>query len=210
VGGTNLATCLSTMVPPAVSDTTDGAWVHIGVNSFNNGISGYDTLANNIAVAKQIVDALSAAKKYVIVDSIDPVSQSGITGAKGRATEFPQYNAAMKAYCDAKPNVIWLDTYSVMIDPASAQLNPLPGLIQNYDGIHRTSNGAKVSGYSVVNTLVSRLNLTRYKTPGSNLLSPMGTTGGTNTPGSGTVSGSIPTDWNVQNVAGSANVTVSV
>ncbi|WP_457817513.1 hypothetical protein, partial [Staphylococcus aureus] len=27
---------------------------------------------------------------------------------------------------------------------------------------------------------------------------------------SGTVSGSIPTDWNVQNVAGSANVTVSV
>ncbi|WP_457818956.1 hypothetical protein, partial [Staphylococcus aureus] len=38
----------------------------------------------------------------------------------------------------------------------------------------------------------------------------MGTTGGTNTPGSGTVSGSIPTDWNVQNVAGSANVTVSV
>jgi len=210
VGGKTLVDCYNEQVPSAVTDATDGAWAHIGVNSFNSSIAGNDTLANNIIKAKQIVDALSAAKKFVIFDSIDPVNQSGITGAKGRATEFPQFNAAMKAYCDAKPNVIWLDTYSVMIDPASPQLNPLPGLIQVYDGIHRTTKGAQVSGYSVVSKLVSRLNITRYKSPGSNLLSPMGTTGGTSTPASGTISGSVPANWNIQNVAGSANVTLSV
>ncbi len=217
VGGTTAQNHLNVQLPLALADSWDGAWYHGGVNSYNDTISAPEnggvpyTQAQNIAAVTSIVNQLSAAKKWVIVDSINPVSQSGSTGAKSRATEFPAHNAAIKALCNSLPNVIFFDEYSLVVDPASQQFNPLPNLIQGTDGIHRTTYGARAVGAALAALLASKLSLTKYKTAGSNLLPAFTGTGGTKTQGTGTITGeaALPANWNCQVASGSANVVLS-
>jgi hypothetical protein len=215
VGGTTIKQHIANQLPSVLTDTSVGAWYHGGVNSYNDSITtplgGPYTQATNIADATNVIQQLAAAKAFVIVDAIQPVSQAGSTGAKSRATEFPAHNAAIKAVCDSLPNVIYLDLYNLLVDPASGQLNPLPNLILASDGIHYTTQGARLVGDYVAAQLASKLNLTRYKTAGANLLPDFSTTGGTTTPGSGTINGAaaLANNWNCAITSGAASVTLS-
>lgn len=215
VGGTTIKQHIANQLPAVLTDTSVGAWWHGGVNSYNDSITtplgGPYSQATNIADAINLIRQLAAVKAFVIVDSINPVSQSGTTGAKTRAAEFPAHNAAVKAECDTWPNVIYLDTYSVMVDPASPQLNPLPNLTLGSDGIHWPTFGARVVGDYTAAQLSGKLVLTRYKTAGTNLLPDFTTTGGTTTPGGGTITGAaaLANNWNCAITAGAASVTLS-
>ena len=215
VGGTTIQQHLSTQLPAVLADSSVGAWYKGGPNSFNDAIStplgGPYTLAQNIAAATSIITQLAAAKQWVIIDNISPVSQAGTTGAKARASEFPAYNAGIKAVCDALPNVIYNDDYAALVDPASGVFNPLPNLIQATDGIHDTTQGARVRGEHVAPTIASRLALTKYRTAGANLLPVFTGTGGTATPGTGTINGiaALPANWNCTIASGTSTVTLS-
>jgi hypothetical protein len=193
-----------------LADPTDGAWLHTGINNFNDGIAGGRTLQQNIDALKGVIDTLRTAKKYVIIDALTPLDQGGISGAIPRWAEIPPFNAAIKAYCDTFPNVIFNDIFSVEVDPSSPVNNPLPNIIRADDGIHKTTYGAQVEGYASFANIAPRLNLTKYKTPGSNVLLPFDSSiTGTKTAGSGTITGNVPAGWNVQNISGSAAVAVS-
>ena len=215
VGGTTAQQHLSTQLPLVLADSTAGAWYHGGVNSYNDALStplgGPYTQAQNITAVTSIITQLAASKSWVIIDSINPVSQAGSTGAKARAGEFPAHNAAIKAVCDSFPNVIFNDDYAVMVDPGSGVFNPLPNLIQAVDGIHDTTQGARVRGENVVAKIATRLALTKYRTAGANLLPVFTGTGGTATPGTGTINGiaALPADWNCTIASGSSTVTLS-
>lgn len=211
VGGTPLSTHLNTQLPLALADNSDIVWYHGGVNSFNPAYST-DTLAQCNAKMASIIQQLAAAKKLVIVDSVNPVWQTGSTGAKGRATEFQAFNAATKTECAKYPNVYYHDQYSLLVDPASTDLNPIADVIQATDGIHPTTLGARLIGEDAAAKIGPLLSsVTKYKTRGANLLPAFTGTGGTGTAGTGTVNGgaNMPAGWDVTVASGIDVVTVS-
>lgn len=217
VGGTTAQQHLASQLPAVIADTSRIAWYHGGVNSYNDGISSplnggnpY-TQTENINTVKSIITQLAAAKDVVIIDSITPVSQAGTTGAKTRATEFVAHNLAIKNHCATFPNVIYNDQYAAVVDPASGPLNPLADLIQAVDGIHWTTTGARAVGEDAITTVAPKVNLTKYKTKGANLLPAFTGTGGTTSPGTGSITGAaaIPANWEVQVASGTASVAVS-
>ncbi|HWU35457.1 MAG TPA: SGNH/GDSL hydrolase family protein [Methylovorus sp.] len=209
IGGRTLEEILAVQVPLAAADTNECAIVRGGINNLNSTLSNNDAVQTIIAVMEQIILGL-ASKKIIVICSINPIYQSGSTGAKVRAYLIPLINAGLQSMCKKYSNVIWNDTYSVMVDPSSAALDALPNLLRSDDGIHFTSSGAQVSGYAMFNNIAKKVNLTRYKTKGVNLVQDVwGTTGGTSTPGSGSISGVIPAGWNIQVASGSAAVVAS-
>lgn len=217
VGGKTIQRINSEQLPSALTDATAIAWTHSGVNSFNDTITTPDggpfTLAQNITAMQSQISQLAAVKTVVIVDAIQPISQTGTTGARPRWAELPQFNASIQAYCATFNNVIFNDLYSVLVDSSSPTKDPLPNFIRTDDGIHYTTLGAQLCGYASWNNVISpRLTLTKYKTAGASLIATFGTTtGGTATPGSGTVTGTanIPAGWNVQIASGTSACAVS-
>lgn len=213
--GTSVEDLIATQIPAALSDLSVGtgiAWVHSGVNDFNpNAGSGYnDTLVALLAQIKTALIMLSNSWAVVIWEGINPVNQAGSTGAAPRAYEFTIMNAMVKALCAQFSNVIFVNHYPVLVDPASTSLNPLANVIRTDDGIHYQSYGAQIAGYNWVNTVAPLLQITKYKTPGSNLLPAWSGTGGTATPNSGTITGTPPTGYNVALLTTSAGVTLAI
>lgn len=208
VGGKTLTEIYNEQVPLAVADGQDCAWMHGGVNSLNLTYEN-TTVAQTLARYRQIISALCAVKKLVVIDSINPVLQTGATNARQRAFQFPMVNAGIAKICAEFPNAIFNDTYSAMVDPASALLNPLTGFLRTDDGIHNQSLGGRAAGYASFKNIAPRVKLTKYKTPGPNILPPLVGTGGTVTPGAGTITGTPPPGWNVTIASGSSAVTIT-
>ena len=208
VNGVTVDIALSTQLPVALTDGSAIAWVHVGANNLSSSIQN-DTIASLLPKFTSLISQLAAVKSLVIIDSINPVSQAGATGAKGRAYTFQSVNAAIAQICSQYSNVMFNDTYSAMVDAASSTLNPLSNYVSSVDGIHQNSIGAQAAGYATVKNLYAkRAQLVKYKTAGANLLPTFSGTGGTATPASGTISGMPPANWNVQHVNGSNAVTI--
>ena len=205
-------------IPAAIADPTDIAHVHIGINDLNYTI-GNNPLSAMFPLAQAGIAALAANKKLVTWDSVNPVSQSGSTGAKGRAYLIPTWNAMIRKECSKYPNVFFVDNYGVMVDPTSSALNPLANMVRTDDGIHYVSNGAYTVAKNWIATVMPWVVLTKYKTPGTNLCPAWSTTnssgtttngsGGTTTPNSGTITGTMPTGYNCAVASGSAAVTIT-
>lgn len=216
VGGTTPQQWLATQVPQMLASPAKIAYVGTGVNGYNDALStplgGPYTQAQILAAIQSGVNQLVAVKDLVYVRTINPVSQSGSTGAKGRASEFPSHNAALVAMFAGNPKIRVIDSYTALVDPASGVFNPKPNLIRADDGIHETTWGARTDGEATGSQMFNNVTLTPYKAVGPSLLNGFNTTtGGTATAGTGTVNGTanIPASWNVQIVSGSAAVTVS-
>lgn len=209
-GGKTLFEIRDEQVPLAVADSSQIAWIHGGVNDINTTSTTTNPVATMLATLKQILDSLSAVKKVVIVDSLHPLYQSGITSSKARAFLIPLINAGYRNLCSQYSNVIFNDTYSAMVDTTSANLDAKANYLRADDGIHLTSTGAQAAGYASFNNIIPKIKITKYKTVGANLLPVVtGTTGGTSTAGTGTVSGVIPLNWNIQVASGNAAVVSS-
>ena len=209
VGGATLDNVIALQLPTALMDGTDVAWLHAGVNNFNAAATN-EAISVLLPKLQTIIAALSAAKKLVIVDSLLPMLNTGSAAARLRSFEFPSVNGAIAQICAKYPNVLFNDEYTPMIDTTSVNLNPLTGYINTTDGIHPTTLGAQSIGYYALRNLIANnVVLTRYKTPGSNLLPAFAGTGGSTTVGSGSISGTPPVGWNCQVVSGAAAVTIS-
>jgi hypothetical protein len=201
---------INIQLPLALADGNDVVWMHGGVNDMNSLITGGNsTVATILSRVKTLLDALSPAKKAIIWDSIHPVLQSGTTGSAPRAFSFQMVNNLIRQLCETYPNVFFNDTYSVLVDTTSTALNALANTVRSDDGIHFRAYGAQLAGYASAKTIAANLRITKYKTAGANLLAALSGSGGTTTPGGGTISGSVPTGWNVQVASGAASVAVS-
>lgn len=210
VGGAGIQAVIDTQLPLALADTSRGALVHVGVNNFGT-LTEIDSIYTMISKMRVLVTALSNAKDYVVVDSIDPCNPAASSPATPvlRSYEFKAANAAIAALCNEFPNVIFNDMYQALLDPSSLTRAALPNTLNAVDGIHNLTNGAYILGYAMFANVNPRLKLTRYKTKGANLLPTWAGTGGTVTPRSGTVTGTPPVGYNCWVVTGAANVTIS-
>lgn len=208
VGGTSLSTQIATQLPQVLADPAESVWMHGGVNNFNTGIEN-DTIAAILTKFRTIITALAGTKKLVIIDSINPVLQSGSTNSRQRAGQFQAANAGIQKICAEFSNVIYNDTYSALVDTTSTALNPVANAVRTDDGIHFLSTGARLAGYASFKNIASKIKLTKYKTEGANLLSNFAGTGGTVTGGSGSITGTPPVGYNCQVASGSAAVAIS-
>ena len=210
VGGKTTAEVIAEQLPATLADPTDVAWLKVGANSLN-------TTLGNIAVnsyltqMEDLIGELANGKKFVRVESIDPVSQSGSTGLKGRAFLIPAANAGVLKICSQYSNVQYLDTFSALVDPASALWNPKANHVLAADGIHDATIGGQARGYACAEATLKwpNLKITRWKSPGANVLPALTGTGGTTTVGAGAVTGTPPAGWNCQVASGNAAVTIT-
>jgi len=205
VAGAFLDDVISTQMAAAIASGAEVCWMHCGINNLNSNLAHNDPVATVLSKAATIIAAGAAAFKVFIVDSLNPVLQSGATGAKGRAASIPTVNAGLRTLCSQYSNVIFNDTYAALVDPASAALNPLANVVRTDDGIHYLSIGARLQGYASFLNFGSKLLLTKYKTAGANLLPDFSGTGGTVTGGAFlTVTGTPPPGWEMLGVSGAA------
>jgi lysophospholipase L1-like esterase len=209
VGGVSLQTIITNQLPTALTDGTEIAWLHGGVNDLNAAI-GNSPVSSILSKFTTIISQLSAVKKIVIVDAITPVYQSGITGAKDRAFMIPTINAALEALCSQYANVLFNDVYSAIVDPTSVTLDALAGTLDATDGIHPNTAGHQLMGYQTVKNLNNRIRLSGYKTKGANLLPAFSGSGGTVTAGSGSITGTPPAGWNVALTSGIAGQSIAI
>lgn len=209
-GGSTLGDLLNTQLPLSIASGAEGLWIHSGVNNFSTSGSN-STIAASLGVVAQILAAASPAFKYVIVDSIDPVLQSGSTGAKGRAFQFRAYNAAVEALCNQYTNVIFNNLYPSLVDSANVNNDALANTVRADDGIHYVSNGGRIAGCASFANVAPRLKITKYRNVNNIALPTFSGTGGTVTPGTFiTVTGTPPVGWELLGVSGAAaNQTVT-
>lgn len=208
VGSKTISQVVAEQYPTAFADSNDILWTNFGINDLNStlGNTPTDTIISQLRSA---VASVASNKAVGVFNSINPISQAGISGARPRVNEIPLINAAFEAICAEYQNIIFLNTYKELIDPASPALNPITNSMQT-DGIHPTSLGAQLMANAPISAFPRRLKLTPLYAKGPNLLPTISSgSGGTTTPGAGTISGTIPAGWNVAVAAGSATVVCS-
>ena len=208
VGGKTSAQVISEQLPGALTDATDIAWLHVGANDLNPAV-GNMTVAQSLANFESLIGSLAGAKKLVIVDAVQPVMQAGSTSLKSRAFLLPMLNAGIEGICARYRNVVFIDLYSALLDTTSANRDAVSGYLNATDGIHYQTRGAQAAGYAAARALASRIALTSQWVRGANILPALAGTGGTVTPGSGTITGTPPAGWNVQVASGSASVVIT-
>lgn len=211
VGGKTIEAVISEQLPTALIDGTDIAHIHVGTNNLNASI-GNTPISTMMTYFRTLITALAFVKKFVIVDSLNPLDQGGISGARPRAYLIPQVNYALMELCSELNykygNIFFNDQYSSLVDPTNASLNPLANHFGS-DGTHYTSLGAQSAGYASARNILSRLRITPYKVSGANLLPAFSGTGGTTTVGGGSITGSMPANWNCTVASGAASVVIS-
>jgi lysophospholipase L1-like esterase len=198
VGGATLQNIIDNQLPGALTDLTEVAWLHGGINDLAT--TGGSSISAMMTKFTTIISQLAAAKKLVIVDSLNPLYQSGSTGAKTRAFQIPTVNASLEALCNQYSNVIYNDTYSALVDTTSAVLDAKANMLRTDDGIHFVTAGAQVAGYATVKNINNRIKLTKYKTKGSNLLTSAfsGSGGSVSTNYPAGITGTPPSGWQLK------------
>ena len=208
VAGAGVQSVIDNQLPAILAAPSSVALGRVLVNNFGT-LTEQDSVYAAMAKMKVLLDALSAGKDLVVIESVNPVYQSGSASPRLRAGEFEAINAALAQLCSTYRNVKFNDTYSAIVDPASNVRDALPNTLNTVDGIHYVSNGAYLAGYKSFYNMKDKFKLYRYKTKGSNLLPAWAGTGGNKTEGSGTITGTPPAGWNCQVVSGSASVVLT-
>lgn len=196
---------LTAQIDGALTDDTEIAWVHSGINTLQ---STQDTPTTIKTKLETHIGRLAAGKKVVIWDAIDPVK-----AFVSRATQAVSVNAMAKAICQRYQNVFFNDTFSRLVDTTSDTLYAVAAYLQA-DNMHKTTSGAVPTGYGLADLLLEKVVITPFMSVGPNVCPAFYGAGkaGTETPGSGTITNSpaaIPSGWNVAIVAGTGNVAVS-
>ena len=199
-GGSTVFAHRDQQLPLVLADATECVWYNSSPNAYNDALSGsHLAQADIIAAEKTIMAACAANKRVVVWLSMYPLWKTGSSGAAARVAEFPAHVEAMRVEAAKYANVIYLNVYDQLRDPASADLNPLPNYIQLTDGIHPTTWGARFIGEFIAPIIAARVALTKYRAVGANIAAPFSSTGGSVTPGAGTINGvaNVPAGWDV-------------
>ena len=204
--GAGALNVLAYQAPLVAADTQNEiAWLHAGVNAAL-AVTTSQSVEGAAASLKSILDLLSPVKQLIIVDGVTPCNIAN----SYRTLEIPALNTKMSAVCAGYPNVLFNEIYSTVLDTASVDQNPIAGTM--YDSnLHPNSRGAALIGEASASNIAKRVVIASPYTSVAVAGMPdfTGTTG-TKTVGSGSITGNVPTNLNVQVASGSAAVTTTI
>lgn len=187
----------------------------LGINNFAAG----DTLEEVAADMIQIWD-------QTVRLGLIPVASTVLTGDTGgnhysaRQTIL-EFNQWMREYLAGRRDILFFDAHRACVDPTSTTAVPKSGYF--YDQTHPSGIGAYYIGQEINRVISPLFPATVWgvasaaesygvsTTSRQILQNPLFTgTSGTTTPGSGSITGSVATNWNVQVESGTAAVTASL
>jgi hypothetical protein len=215
VGGTRIDngsnSLIGTQLPLLIADNAPILWLHTGINHLNASLDlTFPTVAEVLNKFRRLLDIASPAKPCVVVDALTPLAIDSISGAAPRRADIPLVNAGLKIICASYKNVIFNDVYTPLaIDSVSG--TALPGMTRADDGIHLTTVGAYTAGVvSAANLLAAAQLAPYYRVTYAVPMPAITGTTGTKTPGSGTISGTVSTGYELRIASGTSVVTTSV
>lgn len=215
VSGDTTAMLLARITTDVLAYAPKYCQVQIGINDLNNGVS-VATIKTNLAT---IYGILYDAGIITIATTIAPVA-TGFLGDAG-SDNIPVINDWMRDYVMTNRGMILWDTYAGMVDPASAHGYSLSSAVLSAQA-HQSTYGAYLGAMSGLATFqsiippvtgrVSSMNNSYGTNTASKQLLDNPTfqgSGGTNTPGAGTITGTIAANWEIISASGVA-ITASV
>lgn len=175
-------------------------WViNLGINDIRGSIPPATAMAN----IQTIAAAGLARNKQVVIANVTPVAVAAEgVGTWGlgdpKRTAIADLNALIAAYCTATAGVTLWDAWSAYDDGSGL---PITGYIE--DGIHPSQLGALQAGGPSLNLALDQIidNKASAIPTGTNLYSHGNMDGTGGTPGSG-VTGTVATDWTLNNTTG--------
>ena len=208
----DLTTCIDALLLyPTARGLPLPAWAYFccGVNDANNFTTG-EGLFGRI---QGQVDRLLAAGIKVILETITPAGGPGGFGTS--AYVMAACNRRLFAYYGRNKNVLIFDTYRAVLDQTELTASDYPTQAASFsvDGTHYSSQGSVLLGRSHLapllqtqypfNSPVEWLTSNHYDVfdatvnpYGNRWLNPFWTgTTGTKIPGTGTITGNMPTSW---------------
>lgn len=208
-GSTTIAVMLANQIPNALADNTSGLWIHSGINDLNPSIdTTIPTVETIVARMKRVLDIVSSAKDYVILDALAPLAPDSISGAAPRRADIPRVNAGFRALAEQYANVFYNDVYTPLaLDETSGTARPFVTL--STDGIHLTTRGAKLAGDASIATLRRVAFRNAFRTVTTFMLPEITGTGGTKTASTGTINGAVATGYNIQIATNATGVVIT-
>lgn len=205
IGGTTPADMVSGQVPATVTDSSETVWIHTGVNGLSSTAATANTVEAIIGQFRSALDSLSPAKQCVIVDAVLPF----LASANPRTIEIPRLNTMLAALCREYPNVVFNDIYPALLDTTSLVGDAVTSNF--FDNvIHPNTKGAQLCGKLSAKNLARVKVVPSYTSTLVAAVPDMTGTGGTAVPGSGTITGSIPSGIAVQVATGTADVVTTI
>lgn len=209
VGGSTIDQMITNQLPNALTDDTSGIWIHSGVNNLNPGIDATTPTVSEIGQRMARAVAMAAAgKDYVILDAITPLAEGSISGAYPRRTDIPLVNSIYQELADKYQNVIFNDIYTTLARDASSGL-AVAGYMIASDGIHFATRDAATAGIASVQALRQIAFRKRFRPSTVYALPEITGSGGTTTPSTGTINGTVATGYNVQIASNATGVVVT-
>lgn len=141
------------MAPAVVKALATGARIieyEGGANDINGGADGPTTLARNIARINEIVDGGAIA----LVSSIAPFGAANATVDKN--TAILHVNAGMAAL-DDDTNILYVDTHSLLVDPATQGTTGAAFSWATKDGLHPGQRASKIKGEAKAARLAGKI-----------------------------------------------------
>lgn len=195
--------------------TKNAEWVFVGAPV--NDVSTL-TAAESVAAMQAIYARLLAAGFRVVALTGTPLGSGHANYSVANQNKLIEIAHAIRAYCLATPGMVCLDSFAAVVDPTSATAQCRSGY-QHTDNIHFSPMGCDAIGQvgaALLAPLIPSQNTLicsaadNYGTSSANTNILDGGmfqgTGGTATSGSGSVSGTIATGWEVANEIGGATV----
>lgn len=204
IGGSKTSDVLARIATTTWAYNPDLVVYMCDINDQNNGVTQGVCIANHISIIKG-----TAVDRGISMIVIGSPGQDG-AGALTVKSYLQSTKAAIKNYCEGLPNVVFVDGFAAMNDPATGAF--LPGMV--YDGTHFTVKGAATLGLAVASACAAKfakfplptfLYDRRYSEPTSRNLNMYPMMTGTGAATGTNVSGVKPDGYNI---SGHANVTV--
>lgn len=133
-------------IPTALSDNTDWIWMDFGIlNDVQQGAS----VSSSLAYVDQILSMLSS--RNVIAINSTPLATGQAFATAERMAYITQVNSGIAERCKKYKNVILVDAYSQVADPATIYAKT--GFLQSDDNIHylqRTCRAIAAAGKAMV------------------------------------------------------------
>jgi lysophospholipase L1-like esterase len=142
IAGENSAQALARLQSDVLDYRPDWCFLLSSVNDTGDGLVAADTIANNV----QMIDRMVAAGITVVVLAICPYTTNAAA-----TKNIHQVNRYLSEYARTKKGVIFVDTYSALINPTSATGALASGMSD--DALHPSAKGARKMGAAIAQVL---------------------------------------------------------
>lgn len=148
--GGDLSNQMGTAVTKALATGANYVWFEAGTNDLNGGADGPTTLARNITH----INAIVAGGAKALVFSIAPFGTANATTGKNTAILY--VNAGMAAL-DNNDTIIYVDTHSLLVDPATQATTGAAFSWATKDGLHPGQRASKIKGEAAAARLAGKI-----------------------------------------------------